>query len=115
MEENLGSIFVNFQKGTAMCMAEIEMDYTQLPTPEVRDITTGDGFANDNIRQLRSIYTVMKLYWVRDRLRQWKFLVYLVSVEHNTADYFTKHNPTRHHLVERSTFIVHTVDFSNYT
>ena len=75
----------------------IEMGHAQPSTPAVTYSATGDGFDNDNIRQRRSRSIDMRFYWVRDRVRQGKFLVYWIAGKHILADYFTKHHPTSHH------------------
>ena len=110
MEAELGAIFVNFQRVTAMCMALTEMGCAQPPNPEVTYNATEDIFINYNIRQRRSISINVLFYCVRDRFRQRKFLVYWVSGEQNLADYFTKNHPTSHHRFKRSTYIVPVVD-----
>ena len=105
-EEELGALFVNYQIGAAMRMVLIEMGQAQPPTPAVTDSATGGGFFNDNIRQRRSISIDMRFYWVRDRVKQGKFLVYWIYGEHNLADYFTKHHPTSHHRAQRIIYLV---------
>ena len=97
MESELGALFVNCQRGTETRMALIEMGHAQPPTPAVTDNATGDGFVNDNIHQRRSRAIDIRFYWVRDRVRQGKCLVYWIAGEHNLADYFTKHHPTIQH------------------
>ena len=54
MEAELGSLFVNCQRGAATHMVIIKMGHTQPPTPAVTDSTTGYGLVNDNILQWRS-------------------------------------------------------------
>ena len=56
----------------------------------------------------------MCFYWVRNRVRKGKFLVYWMSGEHNLADYFTKHHPTRHYRSQQSIYLVPTLDASKY-
>ena len=76
MDAELGGIFLNYQIGSEICMALIDMVHAQTTTPEVTDSATGDGFVNDNIRQRRSISIYMQFYWFRDRVRQGQFLLY---------------------------------------
>ena len=114
MEAEIGYLFFNFQIGAAMCMTLIEMGYAQPPTPTVTDSATEDGFVNDNIRQRRSQAIDMRFYWVRYRDIQGKFLVYWMDVEHNLADYFTKHHPTSLHKSQRSIYLVPTADVRKY-
>ena len=61
LEEELGALFVNFQRDVAMRIALIEMGHAQPPTPEVTDSSTGDRFVNDNIRQRRSRAIYVKI------------------------------------------------------
>ena len=89
------SPFFQCQRGEATRMALIEMGHSQPPTPAVIDSTTKNGFFNDNIRQRRSRAINMHFYWVRDRFRQGKFMVYWMVGEHNLSEYFTKSPP--HH------------------
>ena len=90
------------------------MGHSQPPTPAVMDSATGDGFFNDNIPQRRSRAIDMCFYWVIDRVRRGQFLVYWMAVEHNLADYFTKHHPTSHHQSQQGIYLVPTVDASKY-
>ena len=70
MEEELGYLFVNCQRGAATCMALIDMVHAQPPTPAVTDSATGDGFFNDNIRKSRSKAIEMRFSWVKDIVKQ---------------------------------------------
>ena len=96
-EAEIGSLFFNCQRGAATHIALIDMGHDQPPTPAVKDTATGDGFANNNIRQRRSRSINMRYYWVRDRVRQGQVLVYWMAGEQIIAGYFTKHHPTSHH------------------
>ena len=79
MEAELGSLFVNCQIGAETRMALIDMVHAQPLIPSVIDSATGDRFVNDNIRQSRSRAIGMQFYWVKDRLRKLKFLVYWMA------------------------------------
>ena len=52
-ESEIGSLFVNCQRGALTHIVLIEMGHDQPPTPAVTDSATGDGFVNDNILQRR--------------------------------------------------------------
>ena len=110
-----GTLFVKCQRGTSTGMALIKMGHAHPPTPSVTDSATRDGFVNGNILQWRSRSIDKKFYWVRDRVRQRKCVVYWMAGEHNLEDYFTNHYPTSHHQAQRSTYIVPTVDSSKYS
>ena len=114
MEAELGALFVHWQRGAVTRMTLIKMDHGQPPTSAVPDSSTVDEFNNDNIRQWHSRTIGMLFYWVRDRVRQGKFLVYCVAREHNLAEYFTKHHPTIHHRSQRSTYPVPVLYDSKY-
>ena len=115
MEAGLRALFVNCQRGAAMCMAIIDMGHAQPPTPALKDNSTGDVFVNDNIRQRRSRAIDMRFYWFKDRVRKGQFLMYWMNGEHNLADYFTKHHPTIHHQLHRIIYLVPTEDASKYS
>ena len=51
MESEMGAIYINFQRCTAMRMSLTEMVQAQPPTLALMNSSTGNGFANDNIRQ----------------------------------------------------------------
>ena len=91
-----------------------EMGHVKPTTPAVIESATGDGFVNNNIHQRSSRDIDMIFYLVRDRVRQYKFLLYWVAGDHNIADYFTKHHSTTHHWLKRSTYIIPTEDSINY-
>ena len=59
--------------------ALIEMGHYQSTTPAVIEITTGDVFVNEQIFQQHSRDIYIQFYWVRDRVRQGKFLVYWMA------------------------------------
>ena len=115
MESELGSLFVNWQRGAATCMALIGMIHAQPPTPSVTDSSTGDGFVNYNIHQQRSRAIDMRFYCVRDIVRKGPFMVYWIAGEYALEDYFTKHHPISHHQAQRSIYLVPTADASKYT
>ena len=50
MEAELGALFVNCQRGTALTIAMEEMGHHQPPTPVVTDSATSEGFVNENIK-----------------------------------------------------------------
>ena len=48
----------------------------------------------------------MKLYWIRDRIKQGHFTVRWLPGIGNHADYFTKHHPHAHHRRARSNYFL---------
>ena len=85
-EAELGALFVNCRRGAETRMDLTDMVHAQPPTPTVMYRSTEDVFVNDNIRQQCSIEINMRLYWVRDRVKQRQCMVYWMSGEHNLAD-----------------------------
>jgi hypothetical protein len=61
------------------------------------DITTATGYSNGTIKQKRTKSMDMRLYWVKDKVKQGQFNVYWGPGFQNLADYFTKHNSPAHH------------------
>ena len=80
-----------------MRIAIIEMEHMQPSTSEFTYSAIGDGFFNNDIQQQYCVRNFI-FYWVWDRVRQGKYLVYWVAVEQNMVDYFTKNHPKKHHL-----------------
>ena len=115
MEAELGALFVNCRRGAETRMDLTDMVHAQPPTPTVVYRSTEDAFVNDSIRQQCSIEINMRLYWVRDRGKQRQCMVYWMAGEHYLEDYFTKHQPDRHHQAQQSTYIVPTANVSNYS
>ena len=56
----------------------------------------------------------MRLYWVRNIVRQGHYLVYWEIEKDNLADYFIKNHPTKHHRSIRGTYIAPTADSSKH-
>ena len=114
MEAKLGALFLNCQQGAAPRIALEEIGHHQPLTTVVTYSSTSDGFVNENIRQSKSRAIDVIFYWVRDRVRQGRYIVYWERGKHNLADYFTKHHPTKHHSATRGTYLVPTADSSNH-
>ena len=89
------------------------MGHQQPPTPVVTDSANSNVFVNDNIRQQNSRAIEMRLYWLRNRVRQGHYIVYWEIRKYSLANYFTKHHPTKHHRANRITYLVSTANASN--
>ena len=100
MEEELVELFVNFQRGVALRIPLNEMGHHKPPTPGVTDSSIEDVFVNDNIQQHRARVTDMVFNWVNKRVIKGHYLVYWERGKNNLENYFTKHHPTKHHLME---------------
>ena len=47
----------------------------------------------------------MRFYWLRDREYQQQFIIYWIPGKSNYADYWTKHQPVKHHKNTRKEFL----------
>ena len=47
----------------------------------------------------------MRFYWIKDREIQGQFLVYWKPGSIKLGDYHTKHHPSAHHRLMRSTYL----------
>ena len=48
----------------------------------------------------------MRLYWIKDRVKNKEFHIYWYVGAENVADYFTKHFSSTYHQAIRSTYIL---------
>jgi hypothetical protein len=71
--------------------------HPQTPTPLQTDNTTAMGYINYTIKQRRTRATGMRLYLVKDRVKQGQFHVYWDPGYQKLAYYFTKHHSPTHH------------------
>ena len=90
-----GMIYIPVRK------AAIEMGHPQGPTPLKTDKSTADGFFTKKIKLKRAKAFDMKIHWMVDRISKKQFLVYWDKGINNWVDYFTKHNPPKHHKLVR--------------
>ena len=57
----------------------------------------------------------MRYYWVRSRVKQGHYIVYLEKGKDNLANYFTKYHSTKHNLDTRGMYLVTTTDSIKHT
>ena len=69
-----------------------ELGHPQFPTPIQVDNTTCADFANDTIKQKCTNSINMNHYWLQDRTKLGKFLVYWRAGCYDYADYHSKHH-----------------------
>ena len=92
-----GGLFQNSKDGVMIRITLAKMGHPQLATPTQKDNSNTTGTANGNVKQRKSKAMDMQFYWVQDRVRQKRFIVYWSPGEQSIADYFTKHFTTAHH------------------
>jgi hypothetical protein len=82
-----------------------ELGHKQPHTPMETDNTTATGYSNGTIKQKRTKAMDMRLYWIKDRVKQGQFNVYWGPGFQNLAYYFTKHHSPAHHKRMRDIYI----------
>ena len=113
-ESETGTVFVNCQEAVSLRETLIEMRHPQPATPVHVDNACAVGIINENFRQRKSKSTDMRLYWIRDRVKQNQFRIFWEKGSSNLADYFTKHHPPAHHRKMRSTYLINSLNFFRY-
>jgi hypothetical protein len=96
-EAEIGAVFINEKEGAVLRTTLEELGYKQPPTPMETENTTVTGYSNVTIKQKRTKAMDMRFYWIKDRVKQGQFKIYLGSGNPNLADYFTKHHSPAHH------------------
>ena len=67
--------------------------------------STVKGVLTANLRQKLSKTFDMQYWWIKDRIKQRQFDLVWEPGKENRADYFTKHFPPKHHLLQRHIFL----------
>jgi len=104
-EAELGAVFYNAKDACALRNTLHDMGYPQPATPTQVDNACAVGLANDAVKQRRSKAIDMRFYWVRDRVKQGRFIIYWRKGVENDADYFTKHHSTAHDIMKRGRYL----------
>ena len=94
----------------------IEMGHPQPATPVQTNNSFDEGFSNRQVKQRRSKEMDMQFYWIQDCVKQGQLYIYWQNGIENMADYFTKHNPARHHRHMRENYLLelHRVNFAHH-
>ena len=77
------------------------MGHPQVPMPMQTDNSMAPGIINETIKQRRYIAIDKRFYWVRDRYKQTKFLVYWAPGKYNMGNYHTNLNSPSHYKKQR--------------
>jgi hypothetical protein len=104
-EAEIGEFFINAKEGAVLRTTLEELGHKQPPTPMETDKTTATGYSNGTIKQKRTKVMDMRFYWIKDRVKQGQFKIYLGPGFQNLADYFTKHHSPAHHRRIRDVYI----------
>jgi hypothetical protein len=104
-EADIGAVFINAKEGAVLRTTLEELGHKQPPTPMETDNATATGYSNGTMKQKRKKAMDMRFYWIKDRVKQDQFNVYLGPGFQNLADYFTKHHSPAHHKRMRDIYI----------
>ena len=85
--------------------ALIGLDHIQPATPLKTDNSTTEEFLNSGMKPKRSKTWDMKWHWFRYKEVLEQLIIYWYKVTNNDADYFTRHQPSIHHLQIRPRYI----------
>jgi hypothetical protein len=104
-EAEKGAVFINAKEGAVLRTTLEELGHHHPPTPLETDNTTATGNSIGTIKQKRTKAMDMRVYWIKDRVKQGQFNVYWGPGYGNLADYFTKHHSPAHHKRMREKYI----------
>ena len=106
-ETEYAALYINAQHAYFERTVLEALGYKQPPTRLFADNMAAVGIANDTVKLRRSKAIDMRYHWIRDRVRQGIFRVIWSEGKDNIADYFTKLQPTKRHLMFEATFTKH--------
>jgi hypothetical protein len=95
-EAEIGAVLLNAKEGNVLLAMLEELGHPQPPIPLHTDSTTSTGYSNVTIKQKRTRAMDMRLYWVKDRVKQGKCHVYWGPGYQNLGVYFMKHHSPAH-------------------
>jgi hypothetical protein len=105
-EAEFGALFHNARDAVPLRTALVEMGDPQPATPIQTDNACAAGISNKTVKQRQSKAIDMRFYWICDRIKQGKFIVYWAPGTDNLADYFIKHHSPAHHKLMRSRYLL---------
>jgi hypothetical protein len=76
-EAEIGAVFLNAKEGAVIRTTLEELGHKQPPTPMETDNTTATGYSNGTIKQKRTKAMDMRFCWIKDRVKQGQFKIYL--------------------------------------
>jgi hypothetical protein len=104
-EAEIGAVFINAKEGAVLRTTLEKLGHKQPPIPMETDNTTATGYRNGTTKQKRTKSMDMRLYWIKDRVKQGQFEINWGPGFQNLADYFTKHHSPAHHKRIRDVYI----------
>jgi hypothetical protein len=82
----MGNFFINVKEGAVFRTTLQELRHPQPPTPLKTDSTTAIDYINGTIKQKRTKEMDIRFYWIKDRVKQGQFNVYLGTGYQTLAD-----------------------------
>jgi hypothetical protein len=105
VEAELAALFLNAKAGKIIRLILKELGHPQLPTPIHCDNQTATGIANNTVKKHRSRSMEMCFFWITDQVKRKFFDVQWYPGQENSADYYTKAFPGKHHVVVRPWYL----------
>ena len=96
-EAELAALYIMAREVVYIIIVLEEMGHKQLPTPLQTDNALAEAVIDGKIQPNRTKSMDMRFHWLRDRECQDQFKIYWRPGKSNYADYWTKHNPLKHH------------------
>ena len=96
-ETEIGASYENGTAAIPMRVALIDKGNPQPPTTMQLDNTKAVNFSNDELNQKCTKATDIRFYWIKDRTKQKKLMVYWIPGKGNLGDNHSKNHPTAHH------------------
>lgn len=97
------------------CQALTEMRHPLSVTTIKVDNQCAVGILTDIVKQRRAKAMDMRFFWVKNKIRQNKFLIYWRAGKGNRDDNFTKHYAPSYHKVIRSMYLLSAVSGNDIT
>ena len=104
--ETGGGYIKNAKAALPIRQAAIKMGHPQGPTPLQFDNKCAMGILTGVLKQRQSKGMDMLFYWLRDRHSQKQFHCHWKKGIFNLGDYQSKAHPTRHHRLQRPSFVL---------
>jgi hypothetical protein len=73
----IGAVFINAKEVAVLTTILEELGNKQPPTTMETDNTTATGYINGTIKQKKTKDMDMRFYWIKDRVKQGQFKIYL--------------------------------------
>ena len=106
-EAETGGIFIGGQQAYPIITALSELNHPQSAKGNriSTDNSTAKVVLTANLRQKLSKAFDMQYWWIKDRIKQRQFELVWEPGKENRAEYFTKHFPPKHHLIQCQIFL----------